>query len=325
MGIDPDGRIVWFIPVIIGAAIGGTLGGIHAHNSGDYSIAGGIWRGALIGAAAGAGGAGVSALGGGAMLAGAAGGAVAGSGFSGLQNDWNGKAMLRGGLIGTASGFIGGGVASAIGGGFGSFMGGVASDVTSQLFSTGNIDILQAGIAGAMSFGIYHGVSFASFKWGGGDMLGVHRITYRQYNKINAVHQRARFWKREHGLYLNRDGSARLVPRNNRHKFSVTFDDWRGGDFGTVHAHWAKPDVDWVNVGGTGTRFERFNARKSYPAGSQTFSTVGSSHSPGDLKLPGLSAVIGRTGSSFFYGVGQPTQIRPDRFLRWFIFPWLGN
>lgn len=154
-------------------------------------------------------------------------------------------------------------------------------------------------------------------------MIGSHKITYKQYTKAIAVHQRARFWKKENGLYLNRDGSARMVPRNDRHKFSVTFDDWQAGDFGTVHAHWARPGVDWVDIGGTNTKFERFNPAKTYPPGSTQFVTVGSTHSPGDLNLPGLSVVVGRTGSSYFYGVGTPIQISPDPFLRFFLFHWL--
>ena len=44
-------------PIIVGAVIGGIVGGVHASKSGDYSLAGGIWRGALIGGLAGATGA----------------------------------------------------------------------------------------------------------------------------------------------------------------------------------------------------------------------------------------------------------------------------
>ena len=158
MGVDPDGEF-FFVPIIVGAVIGGVVGGMHASQSGDYSVAGGIWRGALIGGLAGAGGAGISAAGSGAMLAGAVGGAIGGSGFAGLQSNWNANAMLRGGLIGAASGFVGGGFASAIGGGGGAFIGGIASDVTGQLLSTGEVDMLRAGIAGVTAFGMYHGMS----------------------------------------------------------------------------------------------------------------------------------------------------------------------
>jgi hypothetical protein len=46
---DPDGDIAWFVPIIIGAAIGGTTGGIVAHNNGQS-----WWKGAIVGAFAGA-------------------------------------------------------------------------------------------------------------------------------------------------------------------------------------------------------------------------------------------------------------------------------
>lgn len=49
MMVDPDGQLAWFIPVIIGAVVGGTTGGIVAHNNGqDW------WKGAITGAFIGA-------------------------------------------------------------------------------------------------------------------------------------------------------------------------------------------------------------------------------------------------------------------------------
>jgi hypothetical protein len=49
MMVDPDGQLAWFIPVIIGAVVGGTTGGIVAHNNGqDW------WKGAITGAFVGA-------------------------------------------------------------------------------------------------------------------------------------------------------------------------------------------------------------------------------------------------------------------------------
>jgi RHS repeat-associated protein len=54
MTIDPDGRLVWFVPVIIGAVVGGTAGGIIAHNNGQDWYKGAI-TGAFIGAAVGLG------------------------------------------------------------------------------------------------------------------------------------------------------------------------------------------------------------------------------------------------------------------------------
>lgn len=155
-------------------------------------------------------------------------------------------------------------------------------------------------------------------------MLGSHKISYNQFTKINTAYQRSRFWKNEHGVILNRDGSARFAPKTGRHKFHVDMRMSPGkGDFGTVHTHWAKPGVEWVDVGNAGTYFERFYSNRSYTQGSTIITTAGNSHSPGDLRLPGLSGVVGRTGSSYYYGVGNPTTIQNDPFLRFFLFPWL--
>ncbi len=47
--IDPDGELAWFVPLIIGAVIGGTTGGVIANNNGiDW------WKGAITGAFIGA-------------------------------------------------------------------------------------------------------------------------------------------------------------------------------------------------------------------------------------------------------------------------------
>jgi hypothetical protein len=53
-GVDPDGRLAWFVPVIAGAVIGSVTGGITAHKNGSNWWKGAI-VGGLIGAAAGAG------------------------------------------------------------------------------------------------------------------------------------------------------------------------------------------------------------------------------------------------------------------------------
>ncbi len=262
--IDPDGEFAWFIPIIVGAVIGGTSQGIQSvKNGGNFWD--GAWKGALVGAAAGATGFGLSALGGGAMLVGAGAGAIGGAGFTGIATNWDGRSMLRGGLIGAAAGLVGGGVASAVGGGGGAFLGGASSDITGQLLSTGNVDFGRAGLAGAMGFGMYHAMSYASYKFGGGDVeIAGRKLSYEQFNKINVAYQKSRFWKKEHGVYLNNDGSARFVPRNDRHKFDVTFDDWQKGDFGTCHSHWAKPGVEYANIGGTG-KWRRYNPNYKYP------------------------------------------------------------
>ena len=133
---------------------------------------------------------------------------------------------------------------------------------------------------GGMSFGMYHAMSYGSYKFGGGNTeIAGRRLTYRQFNKINTAYQRSRFWRKEHGVYLNNDGSARFVPRNDRHRLHVTFDDWQQGDFGTFHSHWAKPGSEWAYIGGT-VEPKRYNPYYNYPAGSYKVTAVGNSFSP---------------------------------------------
>ena len=307
------------IPVGIGALIG-AFSGYHigaAHHATGWNMAGYVLGGTLIGGASG--GAALAAAGGGAMLAGAAAGAVGGGGFSGLA----GNNVLTGAVNGALAGLVGGGVGSAIGGGWGALAGGTASNITGQLLSTGDVNWTQAGVSGALSFGMYQGMSYASYEWGGGNKLGGLDVTYRQFCKINAAYERSRFWGKEYGVYLNRDGSARFVPGNDRHKFDVTFNDWQKGDFATAHTHWAKPGVDWVDVGGTGSNWERYNPNASYSSGSYTVTTVGGYHSPGDMSIPGFSLVVGRTSSTYLIGgTGSYNYITPDPFVRFFMFPW---
>ena len=144
-------------------------------------------------------------------------------------------------------------------------------------------------------------MSYAGYKWGGGNKLGGLDVKYRQYCKINTAYERSRFWHREEGVHLNRNGSAKFTPTNDRHKYDVMFNDWEKGDFATAHAHWAAKGVD---VGGD-------------------MQTVGGYHSERDLKIPGLSLVIGRTTSTFSIGgTGAYNYITPDPFLRFFMFLW---
>lgn len=57
MMVDPDGELAFFVPIIIGAVVGATAGGVIAHNNGqDW------WKGAIVGGLIGAAvGTGVSA------------------------------------------------------------------------------------------------------------------------------------------------------------------------------------------------------------------------------------------------------------------------
>lgn len=298
----------------------------QAGAQGFWEWAGYVGGGALIGGLSGGAAAGVSALGGGAMLAGAAAGAVGGAGFSGMATGWDGSAMLTGAVNGAIAGFVGGGIGSAIGGGWGALAGGAASNLTSQLlYNDGDfssVNWASVGISGAASFGLYHGMQYMQYRAMDGK-LGQMNVTYRQFSKINTAYQRSRFWHKEYGVVLNRNGSARFVPGADRHKFDVTLRmNPRNGDFATAHTHWAKDGVDWVDIGGTGTDYQRYNAGTAYPAGTQRFTTVGGYHSPQDLTIPGYSLVVGRTSGTYSIGGAGYHYINPDPYLRFFLFPW---
>ena len=63
--------------------------------------------------------------------------------------------------------------------------------------------------------------------------------------------------------------------------------------------------VEWVDVGGNNTEFQKYHPGTNYPIRSERFFTVGGYHSPDDLKIPGLSLVVGRTTSTYSLGGGE--------------------
>ena len=246
--VDPDGEIAFLAVVGIAAAIGGISGGIAAKDMG-YSTFGGIWRGALVGAAAGAAGAGVAVAGGGAVLAGAAGGAVGGAGFSGMATGWDGQAMLTGAWQGALAGAVGGGIGSLVGGGTGAFLGSATSDITGQLLATGDVNFLQAGISGAAGLGMYHVNGYLNYK--SSSLKDV--INYKQFAKISTDFQRSRVWKKEFGGIATSDGSIIRAPAKYRHNLGVDFDPaWTSGAIGKgdilfhYHTHWAKAGLNFT-------------------------------------------------------------------------------
>jgi hypothetical protein len=303
MFIDKSGEL-FFIPIIIGALIGAYSGYKigEARGATGWNMVGYIFGGAAIGALSGSAALGVSVAGGGAMLAGAAAGAIGGAGFSGLATGWNGQAMLKGAVFGAISGFVGGGIAASIGGGLGAFAGGVSSDLTSQLLNGNSINIGSSLIAGGVSFGLYHGMSYLSYKQAIANKQLPSRVTYNQYAKMNTAYQKSRFWHREYVVYLNGDGTARIFKGN---KFDVTFDNWKQGDWTTAHTHWARDGKNYIYNG-------------------EQVTAVGGYHSPHDLaNIPNFSLVIGRTSSTYSLGNGKYNFINPDPFQRFFLFPFL--
>lgn len=111
MMIDPDGKFAWFIPIIIGAVIGGTSQGIATANNGG-NFFDGFWKGALVGGIAGATGVGVGAWASGLGSFGSAlaGGASAGFVGGGLGASINGGNFLDGAWRGAVTGLVGAGL-----------------------------------------------------------------------------------------------------------------------------------------------------------------------------------------------------------------------
>jgi RHS repeat-associated protein len=160
MSIDPDGRLVWFVPIIIGAVIGGASQGIAAENNGGHFFDG-FWKGALVGAAAGATGVGVGAwasgLGSfGSALAGGASAGFVGGGFGSAMNGGN---FLDGAWRGAVTGLVGAGLGGiGVGESFGANLAlgvaeGAATGALGSALYGGDIGqgALYGGIAGGAS------------------------------------------------------------------------------------------------------------------------------------------------------------------------------
>ncbi len=314
---DPDGEIFWLIPVGIGALIGGWTGHKigEANGATGWNMFGYIAGGALIGGASGGAALGVSAAGGGAMLAGAAAGAVGGGGFSGLA----GNNVLTGAVNGALAGLVGGGVGAAIGGGLGALAGGTASSMTGQLLSTGEVNWAQAGVSGALSFGMYYGMSYAGYKWGGGDNLAGKHISFRQYCGMNADYQRSRFWQKENGGYLMTDGSISRVPSANEHYMGVEFNNPPSGAWASYHTHWANPGTTYqVSL----PNYDRAT-NLDILLGNSVNGVASQYHDTQDLTVSGNTYVINRFDGSFHpYGAANYNVIAPDPFVRFFMFNW---
>jgi len=136
--VDPDGELAWFVPIIIGAVIGGTSQGIASANAGG-SFWSGAWKGSLVGGAAGfAAVAATAALAGTSLTAGitastgfgaiVGGGAAGGFVSGGFTSSINGGSFLGGAWRGALTGAVGA-VLGTVGGGIESFAGQVGIGV----------------------------------------------------------------------------------------------------------------------------------------------------------------------------------------------------
>jgi RHS repeat-associated protein len=96
---DADGELAWFVPIIIGAAIGGGFGAYRAEKMGRPWYEG-AWKGALVGAIGGA----MAPVGGGTFVSNLAWGAAEGAFTGGLDAALWGQDVGKGMLWGAASG-----------------------------------------------------------------------------------------------------------------------------------------------------------------------------------------------------------------------------
>ncbi|MFC5283654.1 hypothetical protein [Pedobacter alpinus] len=280
-----------------------------------------IAGGTLIGAASGGAAAGISAAGGGAILAGFGAGSLGGAGFNGLATGWNVNSMLKGAVIGGISGAVGGGFAAAIGGGGGALVGGTLSSLAGQFLTSGDFNLGQALLNGGLSLALFHGVSYGTWKWGGGSSLGQQNLSYRQYLAMQADFQKSRFWGKEYGGFLMDDGRVIRFPRNWRHSHGI--DPPGGGGFkpltGTkaiYHTHWDKPGKQ-IFVDALGNRTD--NAQDLSVILKGKITTTARGHGAYDY-LKNNSFVVNRFETTF--NIGNTTTLfnLDDTFLRFLLF-----
>ena len=317
---DPSGEFIW-MPIIIGAAIGGFSGWQigEAVGATGWEMVGYIAGGAAIGGLSGGAAAGVSAVGGGAMLAGASAGAVGGAGFSGLSTGWDGQAMLKGAAFGAISGFVGGGVGASIGGSWGAMAGGTASNLMGQLLYNGgdfsNINWTSVIVTGAVSWGIYQGMSFANWKWRGGNRIGDRKISYRQFSARNRDFQRSRFWKKEYGGWDMKDGSVRRFDEF--HDLGTSSSIPKDA-VGAYHAHWAKENITYF----VDQNMDIVSENSPFRVGSVRTTRY---HGYGDEQFPLPLTTINRyDGGSYSIGSNSGYIVNQnDYYLRFFLFPFV--
>jgi len=227
--------------------------------------------------------------------------------------------MLNGALIGAAAGFVGGGVGSAIGGGWGALVGGAASNITGQLLSTGDVNWSQVGLSAGLSFGMYHAMSSASWKWGGGNNIGNHDISYRQFTTMQADFQRSRFWNKEYGGWLNNDGSVIRWHHSTRGTYGISPpSSILDNAFASYHTHWAKPGINVAINPITGDKTSDMDILSKNVRVTQTMRY----HSSFDLDFDasvGLDSYVLNRYDYSYNGVGAG--VWHDPFIRFFMFP----
>jgi hypothetical protein len=232
--------------------------------------------------------------------------------------------MLQGATFGAISGLAGGGFGAAIGGGWGAFAGGgVGSGLNTALYGGSGEDILKSAlVGGVMAYGSYEITSYFNWK-SGGYRIGNHDLSYKQHKTLQADFQRSRFWRKEYGGFLMKDGSVERFPADWRNSHGITNPDgdivFPEGAEAMYHTHWDRPGKTiWVNSAGQRVDNSMDVLALLDPSVRQT--TTARGH--GAYDFVGFdSYVINRYETTFNIGGTRINAPYNDLFLRYF--PWL--
>lgn len=327
---DPSGESL-AVAIAIGAIIGGYSGYKIGKEKGAEGInmLGYIAGGAIIGGMSGSAAAGTALMGGGAWLSGATAGAIGGAGFNLMAGD----DVMKGALNGAITGMVGGIVGPAIGGLWGAIGGGAASNLTSQLlYNSGdfnNVNWSSVAINGALSGGLYTGMSYASWKFGGGNNIAGVDIKFNHYMTMQADFQRSRFYRHEFGGYLMEDGSVIRTGIKFGQKTTITLPNppQDGNIIAEYHTHWCKSGIIRYQLK-QGGRFVSFKLQQQFAIEEGRDITLykfkaTQYHSTSDLSTTLKSFVINRYDVGYYPGNGGMNNVQGynDSFYRFFIFP----
>ena len=231
--VDPNGELAWFVPVIIGAVVGGTSAALNP--SADF---GDILFGTIVGGLSGYIGAGVGsavASSSGSVLYGAAAGGAAGGSFSGFGTSaYFGSDPFKGGLVGALSGGLGTGVGAYIGGSVGAFSSALTSSSVSSAFY-GNFSLDNVLISGAFSVAAYNVSMYLSYNKDSG-------LTRKQHRVLSREAQIAFARNRERGGWITKDGIR--VVRTKGSSRTIALGVNQEGDVGTYHFHPGNTNFD---------------------------------------------------------------------------------
>jgi hypothetical protein len=130
---------------------------------------------------------------------------------------------------------------------------------------------------------------------------------------MQADYQRSRFWRKEFGGILTRDGGVVRAPARNRHSLMVAFTKGmnnaasnKGGTVASYHTHWARGGVHYYinNMG---------------DIVSNSPNQVSTTHGPSSQDMTGLARYFGSDqfliDRNHFYYYNTSTVVNNDSFL----------